>query len=244
MRFVDLTGKRFGHLTVLRRDGTYISPKGSTTPTWLCRCDCGNLCTVLRTSLKSGGTVSCGCERAKTHFNDYYIENGVAHIACNNGEFLIDEEYIALVQKDRWHINKNGYVARNRDKKTLHRIILGAKAGDVVDHINQNKTDNRKENLRIANPSINGYNKNYPIGESGERYISYNKGNGYYIVYIDGVYKGCSKDLQEAIRIRNEALVGSNAMKYNYQNNFFNQTVQSAERRKRSGLNGIIRRQR
>ena len=53
---LDLTGQRYGHLTVL-------SPAeniGSRTA-WLCRCDCGRE-TVVRTSrLRSGHTVSCGC---------------------------------------------------------------------------------------------------------------------------------------------------------------------------------------
>ena len=56
----DLTGQRFGKLTVLRRadalqDG---KPAGDR---WLCRCDCGGTATVLGANLVRGHTKSCGC---------------------------------------------------------------------------------------------------------------------------------------------------------------------------------------
>ena len=54
--FVDLTGRKFGRLTVLRRDGT-----ANGRVAWLCKCDCGNEIAVLSTSLTSGNTRSCGC---------------------------------------------------------------------------------------------------------------------------------------------------------------------------------------
>jgi hypothetical protein len=49
-----LTGQKFGRLTVLE----YV--QGSK---YLCRCDCGNMTTVLTHSLKKGFTKSCGCIR-------------------------------------------------------------------------------------------------------------------------------------------------------------------------------------
>ena len=56
-KFDDLTGRRFGHLTVLARD--------TATPTghirWKCQCDCGNICYPISNNLKSGRVVSCGC---------------------------------------------------------------------------------------------------------------------------------------------------------------------------------------
>lgn len=55
---VDLTGKRFGKLTVIRRYG-YTKGKNRKYITWLCRCDCGN--EVVRTSshLKAGYESCC-----------------------------------------------------------------------------------------------------------------------------------------------------------------------------------------
>lgn len=57
MKLIDLTGRRFGRLTVLRRDGV-----GNAWQTmWLCRCDCGNLSRVEMGNLVRGRTRSCGC---------------------------------------------------------------------------------------------------------------------------------------------------------------------------------------
>ena len=57
-KLIDLSGQRFGRLTVLRKAE---SINGKTA--WLCKCDCGNECVVVRTNLKSGNTSSCGCGR-------------------------------------------------------------------------------------------------------------------------------------------------------------------------------------
>ncbi len=52
----DLTGKIFGHLTVIERTE---NRKGRTC--WLCRCECGNLKAVTAHDLKAGKVKSCGC---------------------------------------------------------------------------------------------------------------------------------------------------------------------------------------
>ena len=56
MKLIDLTGQRFGRLTVVRRYGTHL---GKTT--WLCRCDCGNICIAQSYLLRNGTKKSCGC---------------------------------------------------------------------------------------------------------------------------------------------------------------------------------------
>ena len=58
---IDLTGKRFGRLTVIER---VISKPGCTNARWLCKCACGNEITVLGTTLRRGESKSCGCLRA------------------------------------------------------------------------------------------------------------------------------------------------------------------------------------
>jgi hypothetical protein len=60
--FIDLTDRRFGRLTVLRRIGTTSYGQ----PQWLCRCDCGKETTPMGNSLRSGLTTSCGCLRLET----------------------------------------------------------------------------------------------------------------------------------------------------------------------------------
>ena len=56
-RLIDLTGQRYGKLTVLQRD----TRKKSKDTYWICKCDCGNITTINGAHLKNGNTISCGC---------------------------------------------------------------------------------------------------------------------------------------------------------------------------------------
>lgn len=56
-KIIDLTGCRFGKLTVLMPSG--VDSSGHYT--WLCECDCGNMKTINGDSLRRGLTTSCGC---------------------------------------------------------------------------------------------------------------------------------------------------------------------------------------
>lgn len=62
-KYEDLTGRRFGKLTVIRRaeKGEVEKPKKGCNVYWFCRCDCGGEKYVPTASLKKGGTQSCGC---------------------------------------------------------------------------------------------------------------------------------------------------------------------------------------
>lgn len=112
----------------------------------------------------------------------------VGHLA-DGTEFMIDAEDTSLVEKHYWYINGNGYLFR-RDAKTrelfyMHRVILGLTPDDdrVVDHLNHNKLDNRKCNIRIVTQSencmnniqrcsnTNGYT-GVRISKNGENFIS------------------------------------------------------------------------
>ena len=62
-KFIDLTGKRFGKLTVIKRTDDYISPKGKHSVRWLCQCEYGTVKAIAQSSLKSGDTQSCGCSQ-------------------------------------------------------------------------------------------------------------------------------------------------------------------------------------
>lgn len=59
--FVDLTGKPYGLLVVLKQAEPYISPKGEKRIKWLCQCKCGNTTEVLAEALTRDYTHSCGC---------------------------------------------------------------------------------------------------------------------------------------------------------------------------------------
>jgi hypothetical protein len=59
---VDLTGERFGRLTVRRRGHDWRSSNGrSMRVRWECDCDCGNEALVFGNDLRRGRSTSCGC---------------------------------------------------------------------------------------------------------------------------------------------------------------------------------------
>lgn len=60
-RFFDLTGLRFGRLTVLNRADDKVRPNGKRVPAWNCACDCGNLRIAEGSYLRRGTAESCGC---------------------------------------------------------------------------------------------------------------------------------------------------------------------------------------
>lgn len=57
-KFIDLTGRKFGRLTVIER-----STNRGEKVAWLCKCECGNIHVSLGNSLLRGKTKSCGCIR-------------------------------------------------------------------------------------------------------------------------------------------------------------------------------------
>jgi hypothetical protein len=63
---IDLTGERFGRLTVLRREE---KRPGAHTAYWTCQCDCGTVKSVSTTALKGGYSQSCGCLRRELRRN-------------------------------------------------------------------------------------------------------------------------------------------------------------------------------
>lgn len=79
-------------------------------------------------------------------------------IELYNGLFskVDNEDYIKF--KDiNWSIDTNGY-AMNRIKGLLHRLIMRTPENMQTDHINHDKLDNRKSNLRIVTISENQWN--------------------------------------------------------------------------------------
>lgn len=63
-KIIDLTGKRFGMLTVLQRAEKNMYGK----PAWECKCDCGKTSVVCGDVLRRGDTKSCGCMRGVRSF--------------------------------------------------------------------------------------------------------------------------------------------------------------------------------
>jgi hypothetical protein len=108
------------------------------------------------------------------------------HLTGKRGGFTLvsDEDYLWL-SKFKWNHLKTGYAGRyrwfpdtrKRDHVLLHREIMGFPLCEV-DHINGNRLDNRRENLRTATRSTNGQNagSRYPRGRYGRNVIKMSDG--------------------------------------------------------------------
>lgn len=110
--------------------------------------------------------------------------------------FKIDECDLDLASNYKWYLGKSprskGYFSTRKDGKTiyLHRLILGAKKGQIVDHINGDCWDNRRCNLRITDFKGNSINKSkHKNASSGFKGVSWHKGAKKWTASIGNNYK-------------------------------------------------------
>lgn len=105
---------------------------------------------------------------------------------------VIDTEDIPKINNTVWSLASGGYIRtkyKNSGKSTcLHRVIMGIENKGLeilVDHINMNKLDNRKCNLRVVNKSQNSMNRTTPSNNTYSfRGISYDKRRNKFRAYI------------------------------------------------------------
>lgn len=108
---------------------------------------------------------------------------------------LIDIEDKYLLERS-WFIsfsnNGNSFWITNNKRQKLHRIILNCPDNKIVDHINHNTLDNRKQNLRICTYLENNQNKKsaYKTSTTGIRNVYYKKSINKYFCKV--CYKGKS----------------------------------------------------
>lgn len=115
----------------------------------------------------------------------------------------------------KWYLGGNGYAMRGRSKAVtyLHRWVMERKLGrklkkkEQVDHINRDKLDNRRSNLRLVNYSQNQANAKIRVdNKSGHKGVTLDKRNGNYTAqyYLNSkkIHIGSFKTLEEAIRAR------------------------------------------
>jgi len=119
---------------------------------------------------------------------------------------IVDDDDSAVISRGGWHrkVDKRGYAfVSGTGDKILARIILGAKTGEVVDHINGDTLDNRRANLRLTNWSGNARNKR-GSGTSGRKGVTFHKKAQKWQVQIRhmgiDIYLGLFEDLDAAAR--------------------------------------------
>jgi hypothetical protein len=102
-RIIPMAGKKFGKLTVLRDS---CERSGSGAVLWVCECDCGEIKTIIGSSLRSGITSSCGCKRLE--------------IIKSNVENLTGRVF------DRWTVLERDYsAARSKNINWICRCECG-----------------------------------------------------------------------------------------------------------------------
>lgn len=127
-----------------------------------------------------------------------------------------DKDYKRLLQW-KWYLNAFGYVQRlDENKKVIlmHRVILEAKTGEICDHRNGNRIDNRRSNLRICTTQENVRNRDAgKNSKSGFKGVSWDKNSQMWrakIVYQRKDYiLGYFTDIRDAIVAYNKS-----ALKY------------------------------
>jgi len=112
-------------------------------------------------------------------------------LSTNGKTILIDAQDLELVSQYSWTVTKEGYAKKYLEKLVdgkrlrkvvyIHRLIMDAKENEIIDHINQDKTDNRRNNLRLATKSLNSLNSHKVRSSTGYRGVLKNtqKGKAY-----------------------------------------------------------------
>lgn len=175
MGIVDISGQRFGKLVV--ENFAYTKNNRAY---WNCICDCGNRCVKMGKYLRNGDTKSCGCHviekaqkmgKSNINRNKYEIlEDGKTvkvYFNNTNNYFLCDlEDWQSIADMFTWHESEQGYartILDNDNHKFMffHSYVLNEfpSKNKICDHINRNKLDNRRQNLRLVTINENNINQ-------------------------------------------------------------------------------------
>lgn len=136
-------------------------------------------------------------------------------VDAKQGFAIIDKES-SYLDKFNWHLSLCGYPARFENKKMvfLHWYIIGKPEKPyVTDHINSDKLDNRKKNLRHIPTWENLRRADTKVRSlSGHKNICWDCRDKIWRVLVRTAPKvtrslGRYKDLQEAIRVRDDYLL-------------------------------------
>lgn len=161
-KFIDLTGKRFGKLTVLER-------VENTNPQirWKCKCDCGTEKTIQGGHLRSGHTSSCGCS---------WYEYGENHVSWKgykeiSGKYFKSVKYNARTRNLTFNITLEQlwdiFIKQDR-KCALSGIPLAFEAnhGKIKGNASLDRIDPSKgytiDNVQWVHSSINNMKWNMP----------------------------------------------------------------------------------
>lgn len=164
---------------------------------------------------------SMNCYRKAQRNNLIEIKENYAEIIVKSAKYgtqkvLIDKEDVSKVSQFQWCIDKVGenkfYISTNLYNQThkklyLHRYVTNCPNDNCIDHINHNRFDNRKSNLKICTVAENNNNLSLSkANKSGYKYICFDKKNNKFYLSIKGVFCGRFKTIAEALKKKEEIL--------------------------------------
>lgn len=145
------------------------------------------------------------------------MEKEMKRIPLTQGKYaIVDDEDFEELSKVRWYYDYR-YAARNlprcnKIQRTIrmHQVVMQTPKGMDTDHINGNKLDNRRENLRICARSQNHANKNkLSNNTSGFKGVTFDKRLQKWLaqIYIQNkkIYIGVFEKTEDAARAYNKA---------------------------------------
>lgn len=145
----------------------------------------------------------------RKYINNYIIKDKYSILQIigenKNIEVLIDTEDIEKLKPYSWRINEKGYIVSDirRRKVRIHNFILDRDTSNskiVCDHINRNKLDNRKENLRIITQKENNLNRSVI---DNAKYYCYRKDRNNFYVYNVGYFNTELEAKEAVLNVRN-----------------------------------------
>lgn len=143
-------------------------------------------------------------------------------IPLSQGKYAVvdDEDYDFLMElpnssrNSKWRRTNFGYARLNINDTYLlmHRLVMNAPPYKDVDHINRNKLDNRKSNLRVCSAQDNrrnsGLSRLNTSGTKGVHYVvSRNKWQARIGINYKRISLGYYDSLDEAVKVREQAVL-------------------------------------
>lgn len=128
-------------------------------------------------------------------------------VKCSNSDevFVVDLDDIDMISPYTWRETPSGYICTTMNKHTvlLHRFIMDVDDEYQIDHIDRDKKNNRKNNLRICTPKINARNKGlYKNNKSGYSGVYFDEKLNKWIVKISNIFVGSFDSKDDAVKIR------------------------------------------
>lgn len=224
-RFIDLTGQRFGRLTVVGRAENDQHGRAR----WNCKCDCGTPKIVAGCQLRGGYAQSCGClqkERASLtskKYNTFRVSGDIVYVKLSNSdkEMMVDLDVWERAKMHCW-AESRGYAGTNMPGRRGQRRKQGSWlmfhvfafpdcASEMIrDHINGNTLDNRRANIRFVTVQQNNHNHGRSkVNTSGHTGVRWEEGRKKWLARIKindkAINLGRYSRLEDAIAARKSA---------------------------------------